>query len=82
MAFNNTRTILLHGPRGMEWYCPTPARPPWETDKRHPMEQFRDRQFAAMPFPYSQPTILGALATPAGKHAGPGATSKPRTIPA
>src|SRR5436305_1746348 len=64
MAFNNTRTILLHGPRGMEWYCPTPARPPWETDKRHPMEQFRDRQFGAMPFPYSQPTILGALATP------------------
>ena len=64
MAFNNTRTILLHGPRGMEWYCPTPARPPWETDKRHPMEQFRDRQFGAMPFPYSQPTILGEHATP------------------
>ena len=64
MAFNNTRTILLHGPRGMEWYVPTPARPPHETDKRHPMEIFRDAQFWAKPFPPTQPTVLGELATP------------------
>ncbi len=64
MAFNNTRTILLHGPRGMEWYCPTPARPPHETDTRHPQEIHRDTRFGAMPFPASQPAILGAHATP------------------
>ncbi len=64
MAFNNTRTILLHGPRGMEWYCPTPARPPHETDTRHPQEIHRDTRFGAMPFPPSQPAILGAHATP------------------
>ncbi len=63
MAFNNTRTILLHGPRGMEWYCPTPARPPHETDTRHPQEIHRDTRFGAMPFPASQPAILGAHAT-------------------
>src|SRR5581483_9618221 len=64
MAFNNTRTILLHGPRGMEWYCPTPARPPHETDTRHPQEIHRDTRFGAMPFPPSHPALLGAHATP------------------
>src|SRR5437660_4226428 len=64
MAFNNTRTILLHGPRGGGWIDASTGRAPWEPDKRAPMEHFRDGQFGAMPFRHPQPTILGAHATP------------------
>src|SRR5437660_2661106 len=64
MAFNNTRTILLPGPRGGGWIDASTGRAPWEPDKRAPMEHFRDGQFGAMPFRHPQPTILGAHATP------------------
>ncbi|HEV3040030.1 MAG TPA: hypothetical protein VHA33_19855 [Candidatus Angelobacter sp.] len=58
------QTILLRNSTGkLERYVSTPARPPWETEKHH-IEARRDRTFAALPFPPSQPPIYGSKIYP------------------
>jgi hypothetical protein len=54
------RTIRLKNSSGAkEFYCPTPAQPPWTTEKPW-WEAARERKFAAMPFPQSQPPLAGS----------------------